>query len=236
MENDILILLFTGATIAFVHTVLGPDHYLPFIVLAKSRNWSTLHTTLITILCGLGHVLSSVVVGLFGIALGIGVQKLQVFESIRGNWAAWAFIAFGLGYMIWGLRKAYTSKSHEHVHSHGYSVHDHQHHHQDSHVHVHDDKKKPSLTPWILFLVFVLGPCEPLIPILMYPAAKHSTWGLIMVTIVFGVVTISTMLAMVFIALKGIKIFSTNKMIRYTHAIAGGTIMASGLAIVFLGL
>jgi len=25
---------------------------------------------------------------------------------------------------------------------------------------------------WALFLIFVFGPCEPLIPLIMYPAAK----------------------------------------------------------------
>ena len=61
MENSIAILSVTAITLGFVHTILGPDHYLPFIVLSEARKWSLRKTMLITFLCGLGHVLSSVV-------------------------------------------------------------------------------------------------------------------------------------------------------------------------------
>jgi len=82
----------------FLHTLFGPDHYLPFIVMKKARNWSFAKTLSITIACGLGHVLSSVVLGLIGIAAGIALMKLEVFESFRGNIAAWALIGFGFAY------------------------------------------------------------------------------------------------------------------------------------------
>lgn len=66
MGNEIWILIVTAATLGFVHTILGPDHYLPFIVMSKARNWTTFRTVMITVLCGLGHVASSVVVGAIG--------------------------------------------------------------------------------------------------------------------------------------------------------------------------
>jgi len=77
MLSEIAILAGTAATIGFVHTILGPDHYLPFIVLSKARQWSSVQTVMITFLCGVGHVLSSVVLGFIGIALGIAVFKLE---------------------------------------------------------------------------------------------------------------------------------------------------------------
>lgn len=88
MSNKIWILIVTAASIGFIHTLLGPDHYLPFIVMSKARNWSTFRTVSITILCGIGHVGSSVVIGAIGVILGIGLHKLEALESIRGNWAA----------------------------------------------------------------------------------------------------------------------------------------------------
>jgi len=33
MSNELMILLVTAASIGFFHTLLGPDHYLPFIVI-----------------------------------------------------------------------------------------------------------------------------------------------------------------------------------------------------------
>ena len=34
----------------------------------------------------------------------------------------------------------------------------------------------------VVFVIFILGPCEPLIPLLMYPAARVDATGVIVVT------------------------------------------------------
>jgi len=233
MNQEIFLLLVTAASIAFFHTLFGPDHYLPFIVMSKARKWTMFKTIWITILCGLGHVGSSILIGAIGVAFGFGISKVEGFEGIRGNIAAWAFILFGLIYFAWGMWRAIKNKPHKHIHIHDNgSVHTHEHTHLEKHDHLH----KKNITPWVLFTIFVLGPCEPLIPILMYPAAKQSTFGLILVIIVFSVITIATMLAVVLLASKGIKMISFGKVEKYTHAIAGATIFLSGFAIVFLGL
>jgi ABC-type nickel/cobalt efflux system permease component RcnA len=233
MENDLSILMATAATIAFVHTVFGPDHYLPFIVLSRARGWSIVKTIWITLLCGIGHVGSSIVLGAIGIGAGIGVSKLIGIESYRGNIAAWAFLAFGLVYTVWGIRRAILNKPHKHYHTHtDGTVHVHDHSHQNSHDHLHDK----NTTPWILFIIFVLGPCEPLIPVLMYPAAQSSSWGIIQVSLIFSTITILTMIVLVVLATYGLKMVTFGRLERYTHAIAGATICLSGIAILFLGL
>jgi sulfite exporter TauE/SafE len=236
MTQELLILTGTAASIGLLHTLFGPDHYLPFIVMSKARKWSLLKTTWITVACGIGHVLSSVVLGLVGVAAGIAVKKLEVFEGVRGNLAAWALIAFGLVYFVWGVRRAIRNRPHAHIHDHGVGEHSHIHGHAGDHGHVHDEAGRPSITPWVLFTIFVLGPCEPLIPILMYPAAKASLWGMVLVTAVFAVCTIGTMLGVVVAAYFGLSFLPMKKLERYAHAIAGATICAAGMAIQFLGL
>jgi len=118
MTTETGILAGTAATIGFIHTLTGPDHYLPFIVMGKARKWTTVKTLWITFLCGLGHVGSSVLIGIIGIALGIGISRLESVESFRGNIAAWAFILFGFVYFLWGLWKAFKGKPHRHFHIH----------------------------------------------------------------------------------------------------------------------
>ena len=110
MTNELTILLITAASIGFFHTLLGPDHYIPFVVMSKSGNWSNKKTAVITFLCGLGHVLGSVVLGLIGVALGLAVAGLEAIEAVRGGLAAWALIAFGLVYFAWGLKRAIRNK------------------------------------------------------------------------------------------------------------------------------
>jgi len=229
--------MITAASIGFFHTLFGPDHYVPFIAMAWARKWSRAKTAVITFLCGIGHIGSSMVLGLIGVSLGLAVKKLELFESFRGNIAAWLLIAFGLVYLVWGFRQAYRNKPHVHIHTHGFEdEHTHEHSHRSEHVHIHDDKAAVSITPWVLFTIFVFGPCEPLIPILMYPAAKNSFLGLIIVTSVFGIITIGTMLTVVLLSMAGVNLARLNYMHRFSHAIAGATIFVCGLAVQFLGL
>jgi sulfite exporter TauE/SafE len=237
MTEEVRILAVTAASIGFFHTLLGPDHYLPFIMMAKAGRWSYSKTAVVTALCGVGHVLSSVLLGFFGIFLGTQLSRLVAFESVRGEIAAWLLIVFGLVYFIWGIRRAILNKPHRHEHKHlGDVVHEHTHDHHDDHAHLHAEEGQPNYTPWILFVIFVLGPCEPLIPVLMYPASRHDMGSVILVGSIFSVVTIGTMLAAVILSLAGVKSVRIGWLERYSHALAGGIIMVSGLGIRFLGL
>ena len=237
MTIELKVLVVTAASIGFFHTILGPDHYLPFIMMSWARKWSTAKTILVTLLCGVGHIGSSVLLGIIGVLLGLAVKKLELVESVRGDLAAWLLIVFGLLYLVWGLRRAYRNQPHVHGHIHtNEAAHTHLHIHQQEHVHVHNDKTSSSITPWALFVIFIFGPCEPLIPLLMYPAAKNSLMDLCVVTGVFGIVTIGTMLTVVLFAISGVKFVPLAKMQRFSHAIAGATICLCGLAIQLLGL
>jgi len=236
MQN-IWLLAGTALTLGFVHTVIGPDHYVPFIAIARARKWRLSKTMVVSALCGLGHVLSSVVLGFLGIGLGLAVGHLEKAESTRGTIAAWLLIGFGLVYLVWGLRKAYRARPHAHLHYHADGeVHVHTHKHEGGHLHIHEEKEGEKITPWVLFLIFVFGPCEPLIPLVMYPAAQHSMSGVIMVTAAFGLATILTMLTIIALSSWGLSFVKLGKLERYSHALAGGVIFISGLAVQFLGL
>lgn len=241
MDTDIGLLMLTALSIGFIHTVIGPDHYLPFVAISAARNWTRRKTMLVTAACGVGHVLGSIVIGLIGIAIGASLHRLQWLEGLRGDFAAWALTAFGLTYMAWGLKRAWRERkhSHEHIHADG-TRHRHSHGHQvhDEHVHVHiqlDTDNARSITPWALFIVFILGPCEALIPLLMYPASQHSWWGLGLIVATFAVTTIATMMGIVYLAMRGLERFPLASAERYSHALAGAALSLCGIGIV-LGL
>jgi nickel/cobalt transporter (NicO) family protein len=260
ISREIWMLAATAAALGFVHTVIGPDHYLPFIVIGRARNWALRKTLLVSFLAGLGHILSSVVLGFVGIALGIAVARLEGVESARGEIAAWLLIGFGFAYFFWGMRRAWRGKAHTHPHLHDHEdapahphgpdqgVHDpaHEHVHQHAHAHTHElaehahphgeVPRKANLTPWVLFTIFVFGPCEPLIPLVMYPAARHSPAGVVLVAAAFGLVTIATMLAIIAAASFGASFVRLGRLERYAHALAGAMIFVSGLSVRFLGL
>jgi len=234
------ILLFTAAGTGFVHALLGPDHYLPFIFIAKARKWSLKKTLFTTFYCGLGHLASSIIIAFVGIALGYGISqletKLEPVDTIRGNIAGWVFFLFGLSYMVWGIFKAVKNKPHTHLHSHGGGeLHVHKHQHAGEHTH-NESKSGRLLTPWVLFIIFVFGPCEILIPQVMIPAKDHNISGVIAIITLFSIATITTMCATVTIGYYGFNFLPTAKIDRFMHAIAGAIICLSGFAILFLGV
>ena len=236
MDHSIELLSLTAVTIGFVHTILGPDHYLPFVMLGKARDWSVRKTILITLFAGIGHVVGSVVLGLIGVGVGVSLFNLELIEAYRGDIAAWLLIAFGLVYMVISIRNIRRKKKHIHMHHHiDGTVHHHEHNHKNEHSHFHIDDPMKS-TPWVLFIIFVFGPCEPLIPVLMYPAAQGNPGNVILVAVLFSLSTIITMVAMVLTLRFGLSKINLGPVERYSHAIAGGVIMVSGMAIRFLGL
>ncbi len=219
-ETSLAILVWTAISIGVTHTVIGPDHYVPFIALARARGWTGGRTLAVTALCGVGHVLSSVVIGGLGIGLGTALGRLEAIESARGEWASWGLILFGVGYGVWGLWRARRGHGHRHLPGGG---------------HLHDHEAR-SVTFWTLFIVFVLGPCEPLIPLLMFPAAKHDWAGVWVVTGAFGVATIGAMCALVLAGRRGLARVRLAGLERYAHALAGGIIAMSGAAIRLFGI
>lgn len=254
---EVNVLILSAAAIAFVHTLMGPDHYLPFVSMSVARRWTVRKMLTITAICGLAHILGSIALGFVGVALQLQVGSLEMIENVRGDLAAWCLIAFGLLYLVWGLRHAQRNKPHSHWHHHGEKLHLHEHKHHHDHSHVHDRGETAvaahaqksnhnnqsdaasgakTITPWAIFIIFVLGPCEPLIPLLMYPAAKESLTGLVAVTAMFGLVTMVTMLFAVYVSAVSLKKIRLPGMEKYGHAFAGATILACGSSIAFLGL
>jgi sulfite exporter TauE/SafE len=235
MTNEVFILVSTAMSIGFIHTIIGVDHYLPFIVIAHAKKWTKFKTAWIVIICGIGHILSSVALGFIGIATGTALSYLVHIESVRGEIAAWLLIGFGLVYTLWGIKQSYKNKSHTHTHFHeDGSLHTHEHKHRLEHSHIHE--KKANITPWVIFLIFAFGPCEPLIPLVMYPAAQHNYFAVILVSAVFGIVTILTMLSMTFAGYLGFKLFDFSRFEKHAHTLAGIVILICGLGIKFLGM
>lgn len=233
--NEMYVLVMSAATLGVIHTLLGPDHYLPFIVLSKARNWTRPRTLWITFISGVGHVSGSVVLGMIGIAMGLSVRRLEAFEAGRGNIVGWMLIAFGLLYSAYGLYKYVRRGAHVHLPAfmRPRSI-----RHKDLHL---TDKLEEAndagrLTPWILFLIFVFGPCEVLIPMLIYPASEHSGMGVFLVALVFGIATIGTMLLVVLLGYQGMSLIRFKGKEHQIHLLAGLVILMAGAGMQFLGL
>ncbi len=229
------VLLGTAASLAAVHTLIGVDHSVPFIVLGRARRWSLRRTLGVTGVCGLVHVLSSVLIGLVGVAIGVALERLSWLESARGTVAAWLLIGFGLAYAAWFSWRSLRGQVHTHRHTHlDGMTHSHAHNHHGQHLHPHG--LGGGATPWALFLVFAFGPCEALIPLMMVPAIDASWWLLAAVVSVFAFFTVGAMLAAVALGYIGLTRARLGVFEQRVDVLAGLTVAASGIAVLLLGI
>lgn len=233
METELNTLLLAAISISILHTLTGPDHYIPFIAIGKAKKWSLTRTIFWTLICGTAHVLSSVVLALGGVALGFSLSKINWLEDLRGGLAAWALFIFGLAMLIFGLYRAYGHRTHKHFDIYeGGDVYVYEHDHNQGPIMPSERKK---VTPWVLFIIFLLGPCEPMIPLLTYPAILNSTSGIILITVTFLFFTLLMMVVMVVMGYYGFNIIRTEALEKYMNAIAGGTIALCGAGMIFMG-
>ncbi len=230
-QTTVLVLMLTAAQIGVLHTLIGPDHYLPFVALAKCRNWNLAKTLLITFFCGLAHTLSSVIIGAVGIIIGASAGLLENIEGSRADIVKWLLLGFALAYIVYGIKRGLSSG---YVHSHEDGT---IHSHCGLFGHSHSHKISNDTNFWLMFLIFAFGPCEALIPMVMEPASRMDWGGVISIFVVFSSATIFTMMAMVVILLLGVgKIhFPTQFFQRWGSAITGVVILICSI-LMFIGL
>ncbi len=231
MNSELWLLAGSAVAIAFLHTLAGPDHYLPFVALSRAKGWSVRRTVGWTLLCGAGHVGSSVLLALVGAAFHWPLPKLQWLQELRGGIAGWAFLCLGAAYAVWGLLLVWKEKQHKHFDldaSGGLYVYEHR------HGGALQPQKRYAVTPWVMFLIFLLGPCEPMIPLLFLPAAKASWPTLFFLVAIYTFVTLATMLAMVLAGYFGIGLLGVGKLEKYMHPLGGLAIFVCGAGMVLL--
>jgi len=255
-----------AVSVALFHTLAGPDHYVPFVALARSRGWSHGKLVAITTVSGLAHVSSSILLGLAAALLGAAFASVEQIRELAGSAAGYGLVALGAVYAAWGLWRTLNGRPHSHAHFHrDGTLHYHRHghaalpvlaalpHHHAPEMHEalvgsaatagcdstdsNTQERGPSSTPaWILFLIFAFGPCEPLIA-LSFPLGLARAWAqLAWVSAVFSAVTIATMVAVVLVAHAGLSRLHFPRLQKYVHVLSGLAIFACGGAIVWLGL
>lgn len=216
-------LWWAAVSVAVLHTLAGPDHYLPFIAIAKSRGYSMGKTMLWTFLCGLGHVGSALLLAVAFVWFShwLAQEQFEWLENNRGDLAAYSLIGLGSAYILWSLR-------HRLQHRKGLA-----HHHAFGPGHAStglEPNGKASITVWVVFIIFVLGPCEALLPVLMGSSVLGMS-AVISSTLLFSAATIGTMLFMVAAGMLGLRYVKIHFLQRYAHETAGFTILLCGLLI-----
>jgi nickel/cobalt exporter len=201
-------LLISAAGVGIGHSLLGPDHTIPFVALAKTHRWSIKKALAVTIGCGIAHVGGAWLLGTFMMSLGASTSAWANTMEFQAHWAGWGLVLFGALYLVWGLRAAFRRT---------------------------ETKTPGTFWAWVLFLLFVFGPCEPLLPFLATAAGAGHPDLVPLMTLVFATATLVGMSVGV---LAGLGVLSAVKFStgRWTPAFSGGALLLSGLAVKFAGL
>ena len=207
-------LLVAAASIAAVHA-LAPDHWLPFAAVARARGWSARRTAQVVLACGFGHVTISVLLGLLGLVLGVGL--LEAVGRTMEAWAGVLLVAFGIVYAAWGVRRAVGRRHHGHAHA--------------RYDHVHDAGR---VTAGSLFLIYLTDPCVAAIP-LLFAAAPLGVARTAAVIGLYEATTLLTMVALVLPARAGAVLWRAGWLDRWGDAVAGGCVATVGVAVAVLG-
>jgi hypothetical protein len=206
-------LVLSTVSTAFFHA-LAPDHWLPFVVLGKSSHWSRARLAFLTFLAGLGHVFSSLLIGLLGLLMGWRLVSIQASDATRAQVAVWALIGFGAAYALWGMKHA------QHPHP---------------HLEVRDAMRMYAVRRfWTLFAIVVFGPCEPMVPLMFLAFA--SGWGaVVFISLLFSLVTVGMVVGQSLLAFAGAQWFWNPWLQRYAHVLAGLVIVLTGVFVMVSG-
>jgi hypothetical protein len=198
--------LLVGAVLAvgILHTMV-PDHWVPIAVLARTHGWSTARTARTALLAGVGHTVSTLVLG--AIVWIAGVAVAQRFGHAVSTISSLALIAFGAWIAIASVRELRA--------------------HDTGHAHAHPDSGTSRSTA----LLLILGSSPMVEGLPAFFAAGRFGVGLIaLMSIVFAIATIATYVVLCVTSARGLERARLGRFERYGEVLSGAIIVAVGLA------
>lgn len=225
----------TGFSVAFFHAAI-PTHWLPFVLVARAREWGRMKTLLVTMLAGLGHVALTSLLGLLIAWFGFQLEeKVEAFPWLVGGMLG----AFAL-YYLW--RQLSGRGICHHNPPGGHHLADEHCADEKEHSHWQEELQDSPLVSrkageWTaiggLFVMLTLSPCEAFLGI--YLSGVQFGWrGFIVLSIILAVATLAGMALFTWLALIGFEKFRLNRFERYEAGLLAAVFGILALVVVFL--
>jgi len=222
MEPAAIVFLAAASATAALHALI-PDHWLPFVLMGRSRRWSVGKTLALASAGGLVHVFLAVGLGLLTYRLGregaeaaarrIG-ETLEVLSSL-----ALAGFGFLYGAYSWNRERHHHPATGAHAEGAGAGPDSHHHH-----GHLLERWFGGEMSGWSLVLVIGVSPCALAFPILLASAAALGMSGVLMVAAGFGASTMLTTLAITLAGSLSARKIDFPFLTRYGDLISGSLI------------
>lgn len=226
----------TGFTVAFLHAAI-PTHWLPFVLVARARQWTAAKTLGVAMVAGLGHVALTSLLG-----LGIAWFGFSLDEHL-GEWFTYltggALLCFA-AYYFW---RQLQGRGVCHHHPPGG-------HHQASPACGHEGDRSHWETElaesplvsgrksdWAaisgLFVMLTLSPCEGFLPV--YLSGVEFGWtGFFLLSAILAVGTLAGMTLFTSLTLVGLSRVHLRRFERYEAGLLGASFTVLALIVMFV--
>jgi nickel/cobalt transporter (NicO) family protein len=239
-ETTYLLVATAGFTALF-HTLI-PDHWLPFVLVARSQGWSLSKTFWTTLLSAVFHVTLSLGLGI--VALFLGREFTTAIGERIERFAGFGLLFFGLVYTLFFLT---GSGKHQHY----FPGHGGHHPLEDYHGPAEETEGAPAadgpsprhilsrhlgdhpLSALTLAAVVGLNPCVLAIPLMMATVAD-GIGSLLAVGASFAVTSILVLVSASLLGYQGMRRLNLDFLNRYGEVVSGLLIAGLGLLIVLL--
>ena len=205
-------LFFGSFLLSIIHATI-PNHWLPVVAIGKAENWTQRETLVVTGISGFAHTFSTV---LIGIAIGfVGHRLNENYTFISEKIAPSLLILLGIIYLV-----VDRLKHHQHKHGIPSSV-----------------ARKRSKWAIIISLAITmfLSPCLE-IEAYYFQAGTQGWMGILLVSAVYVVVTVSGMLLLVYLGNKGVRAIRSHFLDHHEKLLSGMVLILLGVFALILKL
>jgi nickel/cobalt transporter (NicO) family protein len=202
-------IILSSIVLSIVHALI-PNHWLPIVAISRAEKWSRATTLWATAISGIAHIASTIAIGiLVGLA---GLRLSETYEWISTVAAPSILIGLGIFYI-----------------AHNYFSH---HHHHDHFGKIPRNKSIAAIIVSLSVGMF-FSPCIEL-ESYYFTAGTFGWGGILMVSLVYLVITVSAMLVLVAVALKGMNRFKFEWFEKNEKAVIGLALILIGILTFFV--
>lgn len=209
--------IFLGSLILGLIHPLFPNHWIPLIAISKTEKWTNKETVVATLITGFSHTLSTIIIGI--IVGFVGIKLSESYSYLTKVAAPVILFVIGIIYILLDLRSAH------HLHHH--------HHHFDIDGEILKNKKSKLAIIITLCIGMFLSPCFE-IEAFYFQAATKGWIGILIVSLVYLIMTLSIMVSLVYLGLKGINKFNSQFLEKHEKLITGIVLIILGFFAYFV--
>lgn len=202
-----MVTLLTGSLVLSILHGIIPNHWLPVLAIGRKEQWSIAETSRVTLIAGLAHAASTVLIGLMLAFIGASLSTaVENFTS---------YIAPGL-LVILGAFYIYQHSRHHHFHMHGHPE------------QVSKNKLIVSLASAMFF-----SPCFE-IEAYFLVAGTMGWWTVLLLAVLYTIVTVGGMVIWVRFAYRGLHLMNWHSLEHNAGIITGAILVLTGVITFFV--